>query len=87
MVSSSLPSVSHNGKSQDPNKGPSGRYDAAAWPSKRSVLNIEGKDGWSTIHYPSKHQLDNWLSRKSISIYVYGKLKEVEDRPATEALK
>ena len=41
----------------------------------------------ATIHYPSKHQLDNRLPRKSISIYVYGKLKEAEVRPATEALK
>uniref|UniRef100_A0A8R7PQB8 Uncharacterized protein n=1 Tax=Triticum urartu TaxID=4572 RepID=A0A8R7PQB8_TRIUA len=41
----------------------------------------------AVIHYPSKYQLDNRLPRKSISICVYGKLKEVEDRPATKALK
>lgn len=41
----------------------------------------------ATIHfYPSKHQLDNGLRRKSISTYVYGKLEEAEDRPANEAL-
>ncbi|KAE8775705.1 3-oxoacyl-(acyl-carrier-protein) reductase 3, chloroplastic [Hordeum vulgare] len=37
--------------------------------------------------YPSKHQLSNGLPKKSISIYVYGKLKDAEDPLANEALK
>jgi hypothetical protein len=42
----------------------------------------------ATVHfYGCKHQLDNGLPQKSISIHVCDKLEEAEDQLATEALK
>ena len=57
----------------------------------RSVLNTESKRNVgvdATIQLcPSKHQLSNELSRKSISIYVYENLEEAEDWLENEAIR
>lgn len=37
--------------------------------------------------YPSDYQLKKGLPKKSMTMYVYGKLEEAEDRLASEALK